>query len=136
MFLVKRIVGLRVLYIYSFAFDLVELGECTRIRGQTSMVYLPAGENVCSLIAACHNESHCFREEVIFRATGQQAQAWLRTCCDAVVVVCPDDMTIIVLGHSRHHCHCGRTTTEPRFTGPLRALRVPRARKARTGTCR
>ena len=33
MFLVKRIVGLRVLYIYSFAFNLVELGECTRIRG-------------------------------------------------------------------------------------------------------
>ena len=32
-FLVKRFVGLRVLYIYSFAFDLVELGECTRIRG-------------------------------------------------------------------------------------------------------
>ena len=29
----KRFVGLRVLYIYSFAFDLVELGECTRIRG-------------------------------------------------------------------------------------------------------
>ena len=29
MFLVKRIVGLRVLYIYSFAFNLVELGECT-----------------------------------------------------------------------------------------------------------
>ena len=35
MFLVKRIVGLRVLYIYSFAFNLVELGECTRIRGCT-----------------------------------------------------------------------------------------------------
>ena len=33
MFLVKRIVGLRVLYIYSFAFNFVELGECTRIRG-------------------------------------------------------------------------------------------------------
>ena len=32
-FLVKRFVGLRVLYIYSFAFNLVELGECTRIRG-------------------------------------------------------------------------------------------------------
>ena len=29
---VKRFVGLRVLYIYSFAFDLVELGVCTRIR--------------------------------------------------------------------------------------------------------
>ena len=36
MFLVKRFVGLRVLYIYSFAFDLVELGECTRIRGKES----------------------------------------------------------------------------------------------------
>ena len=34
MFLVKRFVGLRVLYIYSFAFGLVELGKCTRIRGQ------------------------------------------------------------------------------------------------------
>ena len=33
MFLVKRFVGLSVLYIYSFAFNLVELGECTRIRG-------------------------------------------------------------------------------------------------------
>ena len=32
----KRFVGLRVLYIYSFAFDLVELGECTRIRGVQS----------------------------------------------------------------------------------------------------
>ena len=32
-FLVKRFVGLRVLYIYSFVFNLVELGECTRIRG-------------------------------------------------------------------------------------------------------
>ena len=30
MFLVKRIVGLRVLYIYSFTFGLVELGKCTR----------------------------------------------------------------------------------------------------------
>ena len=30
----KRIVGLRVLYIYSFAFNLAELGECTRIRGE------------------------------------------------------------------------------------------------------
>ena len=29
----KRFVRLRVLYYYSFAFDLVELGECTRIRG-------------------------------------------------------------------------------------------------------
>ena len=29
----KRIVGLRVLYIYSFAFGIVEMGECTRIRG-------------------------------------------------------------------------------------------------------
>ena len=32
-FLVKRFVGLRVLCSYSFAFNLVELGECTRIRG-------------------------------------------------------------------------------------------------------
>ena len=47
MFLVKRIVGLRVLYIYSFAFDLVELGECTRIRGRKSSPDLHASPLCC-----------------------------------------------------------------------------------------
>ena len=43
MFLVKRIVGLRVLYIYSFTFGLVELGKCTRIRGLPKKVSHPCG---------------------------------------------------------------------------------------------
>ena len=43
MFLVKWIVGLRVLYIYSFAFNFVELEECTRIRGVVSVLISDVG---------------------------------------------------------------------------------------------
>ena len=56
----KRFVGLRVLYIYSFAFDLVELGECTRIRGYpstTSCVVAATGSDFTTILRPLFAES-------------------------------------------------------------------------------
>ena len=70
MFLVKRIVGLRVLYIYSFAFDLVELGECTRIRGLVSTSTIlneTRGKKICGGFRCL--DAHAEQERFEFSGT-------------------------------------------------------------------
>ena len=67
MFLVKRIVGLRVLYIYSFTFGLVELGMCTRIRGFPSVDL--GCETLRALAIPCIHDpeaANCAFQSVVF----------------------------------------------------------------------
>ena len=47
----------------------------------------------------------CFRTDVTFQAAVQWGHALLRPCCNEVVVVCPVDMTGLVLDHRRHSFH-------------------------------
>ena len=84
-FLVKRFVGLRVLYIYSFAFDLVELGECTRIRGSARRWVLRMARGPVGTFTALDTPGF---EDLVFRSSNSERRRTLLPNLDDSAGLC------------------------------------------------
>ena len=90
-----------------------------------SELHLPVGERACSRVAACNNSSQRFRAEVLLQYCSvlfSELKPLLSTSCKKVVVVCLDDMTIVVRGQRRRYFPGCRTISEEPCASPAHSV--------------